>query len=789
MKKRPQPGSRLDAPSDSFLATWSFPIICIAAVFLSPVVMAAISSLKVHSNDVKQWLPKNFAAAQDYDWFIEQFGVDEMIVISWEGAEVGGQEVNEFRVFLERELNDDGEKIFERVVTADTMMARIEAVGISNARARQRIEGLLIGPDEKATCVLAFPRSDLGIARTEMVQSVYDMAAEKFDFEPELLKLAGPTVDGALLDIEGRRALDSFMWVTVVVVFFLSWWRLQDIAISLTVLGFALSCGFLSLSILYWSGGTMNLTMVMMPTLTFILGVSAAVHMANYYRKAVKSGEGWGSADAALKAGALPITLSSVTTAIGLASLATSQVTPIKMFGIYSAIGILASLPIILLLMPAVMYQFRGRISRRSAAEHRTRREQQTGVSDSMSLLVRQVCRYHWFVSIPALIALLVLSFGITFLEGSVKIQNRFSERTKIIQDYTWLEENLGPLVPLEIVVRFDESNPLPSWQQMLLIERIEKKLLAENLGQASMSAATFKPKFPKSNNLTARLQRNIGIDKWENEEANLQAAKLVRFDGNDRLWRISLRVAALNDIDYGDLLKSVEAVVNRQIEGFNQPGVTARFTGGIPLFYHAQHQILSDLKNSFITAFLFISIVLMIVLKSFRAGLVAMIPNVFPPLFVFGAMGWLGLPIEIGSVMTASVALGIAVDDTIHFLTWYRRGVDDSRSRIAAIRYAFDHCAKPMIDTTLICGFGVAAFMFADFMPTVRFSRLLFVLLFAALIGDLFLLPAILAGPAGSLFRKRSRSQPPQIKPVAQQPRGPKRKLKQSDKEERVVA
>ena len=130
--------------------------------------------------------------------------------------------------------------------------------------------------------------------------------------------------------------------------------------------------------------------------------------------------------------------------------------------------------------------------------------------------------------------------------------------------------------------------------------------------------------------------------------------------------------------------------------------------------------------------------------------------PNIFPPMIVFGAMGWMGVPIEIGSVMTASVALGIAVDDTIHFLTWYRRGVSENKSRMAAIRFAFAHCAKPMIDTTLICGFGVAAFMFSDFMPTVRFSRLLFVLLMAALVGDLLFLPAILASPAGKLFRKR---------------------------------
>ncbi len=732
--------------------------------------MAAISSLKVHTNDVKQWLPKNFAAAVDYDWFIERFGVDEMIVVSWDKCQLGNEEVTEFRVFLEREKTADGKHVFDRVVTAETMISRIEAVGIGNLEAQERIQGLLIGPDGETTCVLAFPRSDLGISRADMLQTVYNMAKKKFDYEPDDLKMAGPTVDGALLDIEGRRALDNFMWLTVVIVFVLSWWRLKDFALALTVLGFALCCAFLSLSILYWTGGTMNLTMVMLPTLTFIMGVSAAIHMANYYRKAVQDGEGLNAAGIALKAGAAPISLCSLTTAIGMASLATSQITPIRMFGIYSAIGIMVSLPIILLLMPAVMYQFRGRISKRSAGLHKTRRERQTGVSDSMSVLVNRVCRYHWFVTVPTLCLMLILSFGITFLKGSVKIQNRFADRTKIIRDYQWLEENLGPLVPLEIVVTFDKKSKLPSWEQMLLIERIERDLLVNEIGEASMSAATFKPQFSKGNNLAAKLQQQIGIDKWENEEANLVAAKLIQHDKNDRLWRISLRVPALNDIDYGNLLDSVQKRVKQEIKAFKEPGVTARFTGAIPLFYHAQHQILSDLKNSFMTAFLFISLVLIILLRSISAGLVAMIPNVLPPLFVFGAMGWIGFPIEIGSVMTASVALGIAVDDTIHFLTWYRRGIDSNLSSLASIRFAFEHCAKPMIDTTLICGFGVAAFMFADFMPTVRFSRLLFVLLFAALLGDLILLPAILAGPAGSLFRKRPKNQSSGIESVPNQ-------------------
>ena len=237
-KRKRTPGTGGDEPNSSFLATWSFPIICFAAIFLSPVIMGAVSSQKVHSNDVKQWLPKNFEASKDYDWFIERFGVDEMIVVSWEDCRLGDEKVNEFRIFLEREKTESGKPVFDRIVTADSMVSRIEAVGISAKKARERIKGLLIGPDEETTCILAFPSSSISMGRTEMVQTVYDMASREFGFEPEDLKMAGPTVDGAAIDVESRKALNSFMWITVAIVFFLSWYRLKDFLISLTVLGF-----------------------------------------------------------------------------------------------------------------------------------------------------------------------------------------------------------------------------------------------------------------------------------------------------------------------------------------------------------------------------------------------------------------------------------------------------------------------------------------------------------------------------------------------------------------------
>ena len=722
------------------------------------VVMGSIKSLKVYANDVRQWLPNGFEEAETYDSFLELFAVDEMVVLSWEDCKLDNPVVLDFQRELEK-AEIDGQRVFSRVTSGPSMLGQLNDIGVSPSKALSRIRGLLIGSDGSTTCILAHPNQEIFDQRRPIAEKIYEIAETKIGLSPATLKMGGPTVDGAAIEVESKKALGTFLWMSVVLVFFLTWFRLRDLPLTFIVIFFSGLCAAVSLTILFWTGGQMNLTMVMLPTLTFILGVSGSIHMVNYYRKASTVGYGMMSADQSIRDGAYPVSLSSTTTAVGLLSLGTSSVVPIMLFGFYAACGIFASIGVLLLVLPSALYFFRGRISKRfSESGNLTRRERKSGVSRSTSILLNWVCRSHWAVVVPSLIGLTVLATGVFQLGASVKIQNRFAGRTKIIEDYEWLESNLGPLVPMEVVLHFNPENELTQWQKMRMVSSIETAIKQTTAVNATLSVATFEPYIPRGRRFVEKFERKSRLEKWKREFHKFEDAKLVKVSGEDSFWRISLRVAALNDIDYGHFLETVNQNVNNQLQHLGQPGVEAWLTGGIPLVYKAQHQILKDLMYSFLTAFLIITVILMFVLGSFRAGLVAMIPNIFPPLVVFGAMGWLGYSIEIGSVMTASVALGIAVDDTLHFLTWYRRGTTEGYSRYASIRYAFDHCAKAMIDTSLICGLGVLPFVFGVFMPTVKFALLLMIMLLTALLGDLVLLPAILAGPAGLLFRLKKK-------------------------------
>ena len=757
------PSLELEQPN-TFLQKYSTLILCLALFAIPIIGQSAVRALKVYSTDVMQWLPSRFEQAETYLWFKSEFGIDEMMVISWPGCTLTDPRVEQLKTALE-ESTTDGQPTFLRVTSGSHMLQRIMRGGVSERAAKARLQGLVIGPDQATTCVIATPAEHVLTQRRLVYESVQRIARDAAGLTTADLKMGGPTVDGAVINIESQAALRKYLVASVVVVFLLTWYRMKDLPLTIMVIFFATVCAMISLAVLYLTGGKMNLTMIMLPTLIFILGVSGCVHMVNYYRKASTRGYGLASADQAVKDARYPVILSALTTACGLVSLATSQVTPIRLFGIYSAAGVLCSLIIFLLVLPAALYLLKGRISKFFSPKGKlTRRERITGVSRSTSILVNWVCRTHWWVVLPSLIGVALLATGILNLHASVKLQSRFAQRTGIIKDYQWLEQNLGPLVPMEVILHFTPANDLEPWEQMRVVRTIERAIRQTTAVNATLSAGTFAPRLPSKRSVMSTFERKMVLDQWKQQIPTLEENGLVSMHPGDKYWRISLRVDALNDIDYGQFLETVSTNVQYQLEDLEATGVESFLTGGIPLVYKAQHQILRDLSISFVTAFIFISIILMVVLRSVRTGLIAMIPNVFPPLVVFGTMGWLGRSIEIGSVMTASVALGIAVDDTIHFLTWYRRGTMEGLSRFASIRYAFEHCAKAMIDTSLICGLGVAPFLFGVFMPTVNFALLLCVMLFTALVGDLILLPAILAGPAGTLFRLRKRKEQSQL-------------------------
>ena len=186
-----------------------------------------------------------------------------------------------------------------------------------------------------------------------------------------------------------------------------------------------------------------------------------------------------------------------------------------------------------------------------------------------------------------------------------------------------------------------------------------------------------------------------------------------------------------------------------------------------IPVSYRwstrLQHSLMGGLVIGFLTDFAIIVLVMMIACRDWSAGMVLLLPSAFPAVVVFGGMGWIHhtlterswgeLFIDIGFVLAPCVALGVTVDDVVHYLLWFRKGIQAGLTRQQATMLAYRGCARAMYQSWGVIGIGMAVFALSPFMPTRNFGIMMISLLTVAMAGNLLLMPAILAGPGGAIF------------------------------------
>ncbi len=776
-------------------------------------------------------------------------------------------------------------RLFKSITTGPALLSQMTSeagrLKIDKQEALRRLNGILFGPDNQQTCLVVTlteagkrdPRAVVGRGMLGKPRGkLLDIAEESgikpppsptlippalawafpkpVPLQPPVLKLGGPTVDNAAIDEEGQITLVRLVGFSVLLGLGLSWLCFRSFNITIMVFLVGGISAVASLSFIYWTGSSVDAVMMSMPSLVYVLGLSGAVHIVNYYRESVRD-HGMRSAPGnAIKLGWRPCTLAAVTTALGLLSLLASNILPIRKFGIYSALGVVATLALLFTYLPAALQTWPPRLylKRKPTAEGAEKHGFERFAETFWQRVGQFVIRRYRLVAVSCMLVLVVVGSGLRRIDTSIELLKMFDGDAKIIQDYRWLEANLGKLVPMEVVIRVDpsifrnqtepEDGSEPSgsgspadYVQLSFLERMEIAEYArreiehvfgdegqKKCGRA-MLASTFAPLLPPPTGGTVRASVRGGISRQLLESRDeLLGTDYLRIDPDDgsELWRISLRLAALSDIDFGEFIHQIKKVVEPMLSAYqcrenvltqlavrspdgslrgldvymaglsleesrspsevqgdspeidqtlifartlqrvlksaglrvlklpddldslsaqaciveisNDPkhshrdltataallvdardhgfdpatevtayrdrtqdeNVSAVYTGLVPVVYKAQRTLLDSLIKSTMWAFGMISVVMMLLLRSPRAGLLSMLPNVFPVLVVFGIMGWSNVQVDIGSMMTASVAMGIAVDDTIHFLTWFRRGLDEGRSRPRAILLAY---------------------------------------------------------------------------------------------------
>lgn len=939
-------------------------LIAMVVVFVMALVpRGARKAVEGNTNKAEDWLPPNYSESIDLQWFREHFIGEQFALVSWDGNTLGNTEkLNQ----LARRLVPSDEAIttaedssdlalrakwYKHVVTGPGVLEELTSPpsNLSYNEAIKRIEGALVGHpqrdaegnslgnESRVTCLIVYLSREATEDNRTMrraIEKIEEIAATECGIDPDTIHMGGPPVDNITIDIEGERTLQRLASLAGIVGFALSYWCFRSIRLTIIVFTVGVLSAGMSLAIVFYFGvlevtftaltsprlGTVDAILMSMPAVVYVLGLSGAIHIVNYYRD-VRRDEGLhGAAEKAVKLGWGPCLLAAFTTAVGLGSLYTSDIMPIKKFGLFTAFGVLATVGILFTVLPVFLHRFP--VSDKLISLQSGNRGEDHLPGWAKKLFGFIVGNYA-YVCVFWLVIMGTFAYGFTKIDTEVQLLKLLDEDTDLIHDYAWLEENLGNLVPMEVVLTIpEEKRRTPDEHaeadgeqyRMTMLERLNMLRMIqsriEELPEISrvLSVATFTPESTDfgitSADRSGDYAKNMKLQEHrdlllEGEYLRLESPEGEQQRGRE-LWRVSARVAALHtdeegeSIDYGefvaqlkqavdpvlvayqqrdqivealhkaekqldgaqlcilyrtpgdasdpvsgtqekvlaDLLRMSGAVRAVSAEGRRGPGVTsfnlaeldkhkndpeymerainalsaqdalilvsvgsdprakqlaeaglqvidvsdvpvidssassplslvgdeprpirAVYTGMVPLIYKTQRQLLISLFDSIKWATLLIAVVMMVLLRSPVAGGISMIPNVFPIVIIFGALGWLGIKVDIGIMMTASVALGVAVDDTIHFLTWFRRGVARGMNRVEAVLLSYDRCATAMLQTTIIGGLGLAVFATSTFTPTQQFGYLMISMLGAALVGDLLLLPAILASPLGYFF------------------------------------
>lgn len=532
----------------------------------------------------------------------------------------------------------------------------------------------------------------------------------------------------------------------------------------------------LAVSLVPLTGGSMNMVLVVMPTLLLVLTMSGAIHVANYWKNAAHKNLGTAVVEATRMA-RTPCLLASVTTAIGLLSLSTSSLTPVRDFGIYSAIGSLLSLVMVLYGLPALLQIWPAGKPDVQDVDRRGWQE-----------LGRILARYRILVTTAALVLFAVGICGLNWFHTETKAIRYFPENAPIVRDYRFLEENIAGIVPVDVIVRFDSDaqSDLNFLQRMEIVRQIENQMREHSEISGTLSLADFRPTSEKPPENASSIQKLMYHRRAATMESRIReehSSAIKRFltvadepadldtpgdqelnQAGDELWRITAQVAIMSDLNYGDLTADLDKIAQSTLR--YHPGSGHVVTGMVPLFLRTQQAVLESLIRSFALAFGVIAVVMIIVLKNPIAGLIAMLPNLLPIAVVFGLISWYGIAVDIGTMITASVALGIAVDGTLHLLTWFQTGIASGKSRVEAVAHALGHCGPAMWQTSFAVGTGLLMLYPADLLLISRFGWLMAALIGMALVADVILLPALLAGPLGRLIERTNRGV--QSEPVA---------------------
>jgi uncharacterized protein len=708
-------------------------LVAIGLVGLTVLAAVAVSRVQV-DNRLERWVDADSDEARRYREFRGQFGSDEFVVVAVTGRPLFDPESLDVMVDVQQRLEE-----VPGVTRVDSLAAVYRDLFGAEDPGELEVEamstpfyrGLFISEEGKDAALLVEvdPAGDAR-ARHRIVAGLREAVAplDEHGFEVELV---GSTVlVDALDEVSRREALRTFpiALVASMLVLALLLRSLRGMAVGAFCSGATV---LITLGLMVGTGHRLDMVSSSLPPLLWVLALGNCIHVLQRYQRRRESKPMEVAVRGAVAEAARPCTLAALTTALGFVSLVAADMAPVREVGLFAAIGLIVSLPVNLMLGPELILLLRVP-ARRSVARA------------GAGLSSRAVLRRPRTVLAVALVVALAAAATVPWVRVESNPITFLPSAHEVTRAYRSVGQRLAGFYSLEVVL--ETTMPWTDPRLWPVVDDLSDRLaaspvVAKVLGpldllrklrhwQYGFSAADYA--LPASQDEAEELV--AGLD----ERGRGLLGRLVVGDG--RTLRLSAIVNEMDESRFLELVAETRSALAELPEG-----VDGRVTGVVLRLVEAQQHLVSSQVRSLGLACGVVFLAIGLGLRSWRLMLASVMPNLFPVLVMFSVMAVTGIPLDAATVMVASVALGIAVDNTIHLLAGYDRQRRAGDEPVAAVRATLEQVGSALIITSLTAAIGFFSLCFSAFVPIRDFGLLAGITMLVALAADLLLVPALL--------------------------------------------
>lgn len=504
-----------------------------------------------------------------------------------------------------------------------------------------------------------------------------------------------------------------------------------------------------------------SVLMALIPPLIIVIGVPNAIFLINKYQQEVKKhGNQARSLQRVISKIGNATLLTNVTTASGFATFIFTKSQLLREFGIIASINIMAIFVLALLIIP-IIYSFLP-LPKEKHLKHLERKW-----IDYIVNWMAYIVKHHRFSVYASTIVIIIASMiGVSMIKVSGSLIEDMPKGEQFFKDIVFFEEEFGGIMPLEIIIDTKQEKGVMKLSTLKKLEEIDETIdeipeLSKSISVLNIvkySKQAFYSGKPQYYQLPNNQEKNWILSYAKNSTSNLKMMDNL-VDSTGRYARIT---TFMKDIGT-DKMQVIEDRLQQKLDKeFPKDKYDTTMTGKALVFLKGTNFLINNLVLSLSLAILLIAFFMAFMFRSFRMIIISLIPNIFPLLITAGLMGYLGIPIKPSTILVFSIAFGISVDDTIHFLAKYRQELIANNWRIKPSVYgALRETGVSMFYTSIVLFFGFLVFTVSSFGGTIALGGLVSVTLLFAMVSNLLLLPSLLLSLERSIANKKTLKEP----------------------------